>query len=328
MFDFTVIVLPGAYGSSVAATLDMLQAACGLAPRVGAPVPRWRVCSPEGGEVRLLSGLRLDTARLPLRARSDRSTWILPGLGLHTEGQLRQALQEPALQQLAAALAAHVRRGGRVAAGCSAVFLLHGAGLLEGRRATTSWWLAPLLQRLAPAGRIEADRMVCADGPVTTGGAAFAQADLMLHLLRERCGAVLADAVSRFLLVDARQAQASYRIPEVMANGDEFIARLVARVEGALPNPPDIATLAREFCVSQRTLARRVQRTTGKGPLALLQGVRLRRARTLLEQSRLSVEQVAAAVGYSDATALRRLMRKATGANPSRYRAPAASASG
>ena len=34
----------------------------------------------------------------------------------------------------------------------------------------------------------------------------------------------------------------------------------------------------------------------------------------------MTVEQVAEAVGYGDATALRRLMKKTTGANPSRYR--------
>ncbi len=34
----------------------------------------------------------------------------------------------------------------------------------------------------------------------------------------------------------------------------------------------------------------------------------------------MTVEQVASAVGYQDATALRRLMKKMAGANPSRYR--------
>jgi YesN/AraC family two-component response regulator len=34
----------------------------------------------------------------------------------------------------------------------------------------------------------------------------------------------------------------------------------------------------------------------------------------------MSVEQVAAAVGYSDPTALRRLIRKVNGTSPSRFR--------
>ncbi|HEX5514923.1 MAG TPA: helix-turn-helix domain-containing protein, partial [Gammaproteobacteria bacterium] len=71
---------------------------------------------------------------------------------------------------------------------------------------------------------------------------------------------------------------------------------------------------------SERTLARHVRKATGKSTLALVQSVKLRRARALLETSRMTIEQVAEAVGYQDSTALRRLMKKVTGANPSRYR--------
>ena len=51
--------------------------------------------------------------------------------------------------------------------------------------------------------------------------------------------------------------------------------------------------------------------------------MRLNRARMLIESSRMTIDRVAEAVGYEDATALRRLMRKVSGANPSQYR-PAA----
>lgn len=321
MWDFTVVVLAGAYPSSVAVTLDMLAAAAALAPRAGVAVPRWRVCSVAGGLLPLQGGMAVQTTVLPQHARNDRSTWLLPGLGWQTPGSVQQGLATLEAEQVVAALARHARGGGAVAASCSAVFLLQAAGLLAGRRATTTWWLAPLLQRLAPTARVDADRMVCEDGPVLSAGAAFAQTDLMLHLLRARCGSALADAVSRMLLVDARQAQAPFIVPEVLASGNDLVARLAARVEAALPHPPGIAALAQEFCMSERTLARHVRRATGKSPLALVQSVKLRRARALLEGSRMTVDQVAEAVGYQDATALRRLMKRVAGANPSRFRA-------
>jgi len=327
MFDFTVVVLQGAYPTGVAVSRDMLAAASALAQRAGATRPRWRLCSVAGGPVALQGGLSIQTSRLPLRGRDDRSTWVVPGLGVDAPAALAQRLAQADAAQVAAALARHARAGGPVAAGCSAVFLLAAAGLLAGRRATTSWWLAPRLKEVAPQCGVDADRMVCADGPVVTAGAAFAQADLMLHLLRTRCGNVLAELLSRMLLVDGRQAQAPFIVPEVMASGDALVARLAARVQDALPSPPSVAQLARDFCVSERTLSRHVQRATGKGTLALVQSVRLRRARTLLETSRMTVEQVAQAVGYQDATALRRLMQRSAGANPSRWRAaPAGSA--
>jgi transcriptional regulator GlxA family with amidase domain len=320
MYDFTVLVLPGSFNSSVAVTLDILGAAQAVASRAGVAPPRWRLCSVQGGPVRLQAGMSLETARLPVRPRDDRSTWVVPGLGLNTPGEIRRCLDSDDAAKAITGLVRHAKAGGQVAASCSAVFLLNAAGLLQGRRATTSWWYAALLKQMAPGCIVDVDRMVCSDGPVVTAGAAFAQTDLMLHLLRERCGSALTDLVSRMLLIDGRQAQAPFIVPEVLANGNDLVARLAARVESALPDPPAVSVLAREFCMSERTLSRHIQKATGKSTQALVQSVRLRRARALLESSRMTVEQVAGAVGYQDATALRRLMKKMAGANPSRYR--------
>lgn len=320
MTDFTVITFSGGYGTGVSATLDILSAASRMAPMLGAPSPTWRVASVSGGMVELESGLLVRTQRLPLRPRRDPSVWVIPGLALNTEADVLASAEREDMQAAAQSIARHLDQGGRVAACCSAVFLLQQAQALDHRRVTTTWWLAALLQRLNPTAKVDAQRMVCADGPITTAGAAFAQTDLMLHLLRDRCGTRLADAIARMLLIDGREAQGKYIVPEVLANGDELISRLVSRIERSLPEPPGIVALAREFCVSERTLARRVRLATGKSTLALVQSVKLRKARALLEQSRFTVEQISEAVGYSDSTALRRLMKKATGASPSHYR--------
>jgi transcriptional regulator GlxA family with amidase domain len=320
MFDFTVVVLQGAYATSVALTRDLLAAATALAPRAGVTAPRWRLASLNGGDIPLSGGLRIDTIRLPRRTGKDPSLWILPGLGLNTPEAVTARLVEADVAALLPRLARHVNAGGRIAASCSAVFLLYAAGLLTGRRVTTTWWLAPHLQQLASLCTVDADRMICADGPLVTAGAAFAQSDLMLHLLRERCGARLSALVARMALLDARQAQAPFIVPEIMASGSALVARISSKVEAALPNPPSIAELAREFCMSERTLSRHVRRATGKSTVSLLQGIRLQRARVLLENSRMTVERVAEAVGYQGATALRRLIKKVNGFNPSHFR--------
>ncbi len=321
MYDFTILVLQGAYSSSVAVTLDILRAAATMSPRHGLAPPTWRVCSVEGGAVALQSGISVNTSRLPRRAAvSDTSAWVLPGLGLDTLSAITRRFAMDDAKATIAALRKHAQAGGTVAASCSGVFLLQAAGLLRDKRVTTTWWLASALQRLEPACKVDADRMVCDHGTVITAGAAFAQTDLMLHLLRKLCGAALVDAISRVLLLDGRQAQAPFIVPEAFSIGDDLVGRLAARIEAALPSPPKISVLAQEFCMSERTLSRHVQKATGKSTLALVQSVKQRRARALLEGSRMTVEQVAAAVGYQDATALRRLMRRVAGANPSRFR--------
>ena len=321
MHDFSVLVLSGAYASSVANTLDILDAAAALAPRLRLPRPRWRLLSPQGGDVALSSGLRIGTQALPVRARADASTWIVPGLGVERPAELAARLARDDAALAIAALRRHGARGGAVAASCSAVFLLQADGLLRGRRVTTSWWLASELRRLQADCVVDADRMVCADGPLSTAGAAFAQSDLMLHLLRTRFGSALADVVGKVLLIDGRQAQAPFVVPSMLSNGNELVRRLTQRIEAALPQPPSVAALAEEFAMSPRTLARHVRAATGTGALALVQSVRLNRARALIEGSRMTIEQVAAQVGYEDATALRRLMRRSAGATPSQFRA-------
>lgn len=320
MRDFTLLVLPGAQATGVAATLDVLHAASLLAPRVKSACPTWRVLSPSGGPVALSGGMQVDTAALPARHRPDAATWIVPGLGLADTDALATGLASAPAQRAIRAVAAHAARGGRVAASCSAVFLLQAAGLLTGRRVTTSWWLAAELRRIEPRCTVDADSMVCVDGPLSTAGAAFAQTDLMLHLLRVGFGPALADAVGRTLLIDGRQAQAPFVVPALLSNGSALVARLVRHIESSLPHPPSVQALADAFAMSQRTLSRHVREATGRSTMALVQSVRLNRARMLIESSRMSIERVAEQVGYEDATALRRLMRKVAGANPSRFR--------
>ena len=320
MYDFTVLVLPGAFATSVAVTLDVLNTAAVLAPRVKMPQPTWRVISPDGGGVPVSGGLQATTVAMPGGSRPDTSTWIIPGMGVDSPTAMADRLASDAAIRAIDAVRRHGARGGTVAASCSSVFLLQAAGLLRERRVTTSWWLAPELRRIEPHCVVDADRMVCADGPVSTAGAAFAQSDLMLHLLRTRFGTALADVVGKVLLIDGRQAQAPFVVPSMLSNGSELVRRLTRRIESLLPNPPSVAALADEFAMSPRTFARHVRAATGLGALALVQSVRLNRARMLIETSRMTIEQVAAQVGYEDATALRRLMRKAAGAPPSRFR--------
>lgn len=268
-------------------------------------------------------GIGADTLRLPGRKRGTRSVLLVPGLWVTDARELRQRMDADDCRRAVRHVAAHVAAGGRVAASCSAVFLLHAAGVLAGRHATTTWWLAPELSRMAPETRVEANRILCVDGPVITAGAAFAQSDVMLYLLRQRFGSKLADGVSRVLLLHERSEQAQFVVPSMLASGDALVTRLTRRVETSLPAVPSVSALASELCVSERTLGRRVRHATGMSTIDLIQSVRLHRARSLLQTSRMAIEQVAAAVGYRDPTALRRLMRKVAGATPSGYRGSA-----
>ncbi len=291
-----------------------------MAPRVGVSKPTWRVLSLSTGPTVLSGGFSLDAKPLTPRTKPDSSIWVVPGLATQSTTSTDARLLQPDALLAIRALKAQAAAGGTVAASCSAVFLLQAAGLLQSRKATTTWWLAPHLQSREPRCEVDANRLVVCDRKIWTAGAAFAQTDLMLQLLRVRCGAELADAVSRVLLIDGREAQAPYIVPTMLANGNALIANLSQHIEAALPHTPSVGEMAAGLCISERTLTRRVRAATGKSTSALIQFVRLKRARLLLETSRMSVEQVAEQVGYRDSTALRRLMRKMLAATPRQFR--------
>ncbi|MBD9579328.1 helix-turn-helix domain-containing protein [Pseudomonas sp. PDM23] len=319
MHDFTIVVIPGAFASSVASTLDILATAASVGERRGLATPRWRICGPRPGSVTLAHGLQLQVEPLEHDAQ-DNSCWVIPGIGVGDVGQLQQRLEEPWASPLLSALNTHVASGKEIAASCSAVFLLHAAGLLEGRRVTTSWWLAPHLQKIAPGCRVDPDFMVLADPPLTTAGAAFAQTDLMLHLLRRRLSPEIADSVSKALLLDRRQLQSPFVIPAMMVQGNALVSRLTAQIENSLPALPEVKALAASVGMSERTLSRHVHKATGHSTRQLIQRVQLHKARALLESGEYSVEAVSAQVGYRDATALRRLIRRLLNATPRQLR--------
>ena len=220
MSDFTILVLDGALDTSVGATLDLLGAARTLSARAKTPAPRWRLVSPDGGDVKLKSGLVAQTQKLGPHRQADPSLWIVPGIGLESESAVMALPSQRGAQAAMGALSSHQARGGRMAISCSSVFLPAFAGLLSGRQVTTCWWLAPLMQRHFPDIKVDAARMVVADGNLVTAGAAFAQIDLMLHVLREKG---LIDPVHKHMDHETVAYLIKGRL-RLVIGGEEFIA--------------------------------------------------------------------------------------------------------
>jgi len=234
----------------------------------------------------------------------------------------RDPAEPPPGPLLATVRAAH-RRGARVAGLCSGAFVLAAAGLLDGRPATTHWALAGQLAQMYPKVQVRADQLYIDDGDVLTAGGGAAGMDLGLHLLREHCGAAVANRLARYMVVPPHRpgGQAQYIESPLPAPDDsDPVGETMNWTLGHLDQPMPVARLARQARMSRRNFDRRFREITGAAPLTWLTHQRVLRAQQLLESTRLPVEEVARRCGFSSAAALRQHFKRLTGTAPAAYR--------
>lgn len=309
-----LLVEAGATPSSVTATLDLFRIAARL--DTAAPV-RIDLLSAQGGVVGLADELLVATRALPERLDAYDAV-ILPGFFAQSIDELLrriEAVWQPAIARLRAL------DGGRiVAASCYGTFVLAESGLLDGRAATTTWWLETAFAARYPRVRLDAAQALVDDGAVLTAGAMTAHIDLSLHVLRRLKGHALARRVASIMLVDeARASQRPFMALQRCFN-DPLVDAAVVWMEAHLAAPLSTSALADALHVSYRTLHRRFRAVTGQAPLAYLHALRVERAKALLEETRHGIEQIAAAVGYQDVSAFRRLFSRLTEVAPGEYR--------
>ncbi len=230
---------------------------------------------------------------------------------------------EPPPPALLETLRAAHARGARVAGLCSGAFVLAAAGLLDDRPATTHWALAGQLARMYPKVKVQPGLLFIDDGDVLTAGGGAAGMDLGLHLLREHCGADVANRLARSMVVPPHRSggQAQYiESPGLELDQADPVGETLTWALGRLDQALPVDSLARRAQMSRRSFDRRFREITGTAPLSWLTYQRVLRAQQLLEATRLSVEEVARRCGFSSAAALRPHFRRFTGCAPAAYR--------
>ncbi len=234
---------------------------------------------------------------------------VVPALGTMTAEDTLSALSARASQAIIRVLGDLDPNVTTVAAACTGVFTLAESGLLDLRRATTSWWLGAAFRSRYPSVHLDLGTMVVADAGIVTAGAAFAHIDLALALVR-RVSPCLAEHVARLLVIDERASQSAYLVVDHLSHNDPLVLAFEEQARARLGESLDVWELAAAIGTSRRTLERRTQAALGMSPLALVQRLRAERAAHLLRTTAQSVEQVAPQVGYANASTLRSLLRR------------------
>lgn len=316
-----ILAFDGCMGMEVFGIADTLLLANRVAQAIDgagrAPLFEVSVVSLEGAGVVAAGGIRIGTAR-PARRRPD--LIIVPGMEISDRAGCLAPLARlgPEIGFLRRAFG----KGTPVAAMCVGAFLLGEAGLLDARRATTSWLFAGELAQRFPGACIDPAAMLVEDGGVTTTGSFSSTFDLAMHLIGKAATPRVNRAVARMGLIDANRASQAPFIDARMLPPpvENFASRVMAWLEQRLDQPYDLQAIAAAFHVSARTLLRRFKDDAGTTPLAHLQQARIGKARLLLESTSHSVARVTEQVGYGDVATFGALFKRVVGESPAQYR--------
>jgi transcriptional regulator GlxA family with amidase domain len=212
--------------------------------------------------------------------------------------------------------------GIRIAGTCSGSFLFAESGLLDGHRATCSWWLAGTFRQRYPAVHLEADAMVIEDGGFYTAGGACSIQSLMLRLIGQVGGEELAQQTARLLLIDnERQSQAPYVSQAMMEQPRHSLTEKAEHfLQSRLHHEISVGELAEHCGTSERSLLRHFRTYHGLSPIEHIQRLRVERAKALLETTHLSFDEIVERCGYSDSASFRKLFKRATAITPGDYR--------
>lgn len=201
---------------------------------------------------------------------------------------------------------------------CTGSHVLARAGLLNGYRCTIHWENIPGFTETFPdihaTGElftVDRNRFTCAGGTAAT--------DMMLHRIRADHGDVLAVQIAEQLLHDrirpgsVRQQEAIQPNPGV--DREDLLAAILL-MQANIEEPVDLLTLSSRLGQSRRNVERLFRKHLDCSPAKYYLALRLKKARQLLSQTRMSVMEVSISCGFVSATHFSKCYRDHFGVPP------------
>jgi AraC family transcriptional regulator, carnitine catabolism transcriptional activator len=196
------------------------------------------------------------------------------------------------------------------------------AGVLEDHAAAVHWDNLAGFQELFPRIRITRHAYSFSRNRITcVGGAAILE--MMIAWIGRRTDEQTAQEVARHLLVyphrgalrESGATQSRRAQPR-----DGAVARAQAIMQAAIDDPLACEAIARRLNISLRQLERRFKQQLGRTMHGAYRSIRIEKAHQYLQQTGLSVTEVAALTGFSSVEYFSKVYRGAFGVLPSRDR--------
>jgi transcriptional regulator GlxA family with amidase domain len=210
---------------------------------------------------------------------------------------------------------------------CTGSYALAKAGLLDGYKCTIHWEnMASLCEQFSAINFMEELFVIDRNRCTCAGGTA--PLDLMLTFVAARFGKnpdrknLVAEISDQFMMVRARDSKDQQHIPVAARVGysHKALVEVSALMEANIEEPLSLDELARLADLSQRHLQRMFKHTLNMTPMHYYLNLRLRRARTLLLQTEMSVMSVTVACGFQSSCHFSKSYRTLFGYSPSMER--------
>jgi transcriptional regulator GlxA family with amidase domain len=252
---------------------------------------KWTMHSIDGKPVAASNGI-LAMVNGDLDAIGEHDTALVCG-GLN--------IQHHADKRLVAWLRKAARRGMDIGGVCTGAHILAEAGLLNGYRCTIHWENLPGFSEAFPeinstGGLFEIDR----DRFTSAGGTSAL--DMMLALIANQQGPEAASAVAEQVLHSPIRHHSEHQrmsLPARIGARHPKLVGIIEEMEDNLEEPLSPSVLAKQAGLSARQLERLFRRYLDRSPKRYYLELRLKKARSLLLQTDMSVINVALACGFS-----------------------------
>ena len=213
-----------------------------------------------------------------------------------------------------------VRRIGSV---CIGTYALAEAGILNGKQATTHWEFSQEFQHKYPAVKVDTNPFYTRDGNVYTSGGVASGIDLALALVEEDYGRDVALYTARKLVLHLKrpgyQSQFSTLL-QVHSLENSIAGKLHPWLIRHLAEGLSVEHLAKHSNMSIRNFTRVFLKETGITPAKFVEQLRIEVARKYLEDSDLTMDQIAGKCGFGGMISMRRTFMRHMMVSPSDYR--------
>jgi AraC family carnitine catabolism transcriptional activator len=200
--------------------------------------------------------------------------------------------------------------------------MLAAASLLDGRPAAVHWDNLEGFQEAYPNVKATTQLYTIEPRLITCAGGSGI-IDMMLEWIGQHAGTELATEISQHLLHARIRGTSEVQLARTdldAAPMNEQVSRAIRLMQESVAAPLSCEELAAAVGLSKRQLERQFKQYTATAPLRYYVSLRLATAHKLLQQTELSVSQVAAATGFDSLEHFSRVYKTKFGCPPSRDR--------